>query len=85
MYTGTDWRKVHLLLGPRPFPTRRAAVEQPALEPRRILKPDAAVALEPRRFLDLFLLRRVMEPDSLRIGNMNFIRPIEFAGPGFWR
>src|SRR5947209_9486027 len=60
--------QVDLLLGPRTLRARRAAVEQPTLESRRILEPDATVALQPRRILDLLLLRRVVQPDSLRVG-----------------
>ena len=47
---------------------RGAAVEQPAFEARRILKTNAAIALQPRCILDLLFLRRIVKPDSLRVG-----------------
>ena len=62
------------------------AAEQPLAEPRRILEPDAAAALQPRglgRRARVSGVSWSQMPCSL--GNMNFIRPIELAGPGCWR
>src|SRR4051794_11261706 len=58
-------RQIDLLLGPRAPGARRPAVEQPAREARRGLEPDAAVAFEPCGFLDLLLLRGIVQPDAL--------------------
>src|SRR5437868_15170696 len=74
-------RKIHLLLGPGALRARRAAVEQPAGEARRILEPDAAVALQPRGIFDLLSLGRVVKPNALGIREHEFHLAHRVGGP----